>query len=216
MSSTPLPAVPHPPVFHTAFLDDRRRPEPTLSKAQTEDAPKKTRPLAASPMPAEFYSQYQCPVCHKAIAEKHGADFIGHTPCLHRGPCPRSSCIRAYYGTGGKWATPYEGTKPLFCQAAGCGRRIDGWCFAKAVMTPSGGAVLPMSVVDPALQKAFEKAKAKRDKEEKREKRENEKTEKRKRAEGEGCCGLPDVSPSRVLDCCFYVGTRGSQEDTLR
>ncbi|KAH6857028.1 hypothetical protein B0I37DRAFT_403461 [Chaetomium sp. MPI-CAGE-AT-0009] len=199
-STTPLPAVPHPPVFQTAFLDDRRVPE-TVPKHPTDNNPReKTRPLAASPHPAEFYSQYRCPVCRTTIAEKHGADFIGHTPCLHRGTCPRSSCIRAYYGTGGKWASPYEGTTPLFCQAAGCGRRIDGWCFARAVVTPSGGAVLPMSVEDPALRKAWEKERAKREREERKE-METDNREKEKKESGR----LSPTFPSKFANCCLYT-----------
>jgi hypothetical protein len=156
------------------YLDDRRVPEPTLPKHLTENPPpKKTRPLAASPQPAEFYSQYQCPVCHATIAEAHGADFIGHTPCLHRGPCPRWSCVRTYYGTSRKWNISYKGNQPLYCQAAGCGRKIEGWWYVKAVISPERRGVIPLAVQDPALEKAWEKVmkkeKAKREKEERME-----------------------------------------------
>lgn len=176
MSSAPLPDLPRPPIFPTVYLDDRRVPEPTLPKHPTENPPtKETHPLAASPQPAEFYSQYKCPVCHATIAEAHGADFVGHTPCLHRGPCPRWGCVRAYYGTSRKWNTSYEGSKPLYCQAAGCGRRIEGWWYAKAVFSPERNGVIPLAVQDPALERVWEKARkkemAEREKEERREKK---------------------------------------------
>ncbi|KAL2120168.1 hypothetical protein VTJ04DRAFT_4194 [Mycothermus thermophilus] len=167
-----LPSYPPVLLFPPAYLDHRRQPEPVISElgpSAPSYAPpakvKESRPLAASPTPARFYSQYKCPICNCTIAEAHGADYVGHTPCLHRGPCPNPKCIKAYYGrsSGGRpWAIPYEGSQPLYCQAAGCGRRIDGWTLVKAVMAPSRTAVMPVVVTDPELEKKMELARKRR------------------------------------------------------
>jgi hypothetical protein len=198
MATTPLPPLPEPPVFATAYLDHRRVPEVPLPRTLLDTPPKKAHPLAASAQPAEFYTQYKCPICRTTIAEKHGADFIGHYPCRHRGPCPKSRCIRAYYGTSKKWATPYSGTKPLYCQAAGCGRKIEGWCYVKAIITPQGKGVLPISVRDPALDKAWDKARAKRAEEERQAKKEEERKKRRDLASD-----MEDIFSWRALGTCI-------------
>jgi hypothetical protein len=53
---------------------------------------------------------------------------------MHRSTCQKPSCIRAYYGTCHGWASPYNDARPLYCQAAGCGRQIKAWCSYRAVL----------------------------------------------------------------------------------
>jgi hypothetical protein len=163
--------------------------------------------LAASAQPAKFYSQYECAICHARIADQHGADFVGHHPCRHRATCPRSSCVRAYYGTSRKWASPYTGKRPLYCQAAGCGRRIEEWCAYQAKLAPSNKAVFAIGVVDPRRVKAHKKAVKKRDKEARKEKKEKVNKEKKERREG-GCDGVSTLAS--VLLCCSIVFCGGS------
>ncbi|KAH6631381.1 hypothetical protein F5144DRAFT_647965 [Chaetomium tenue] len=132
-----------------------------------------------------------------------GADFIGHAPCLHRGTCPRASCIRAYYGSSRQWALPYDGGKPLFCQAAGCGRRIEAWCFVKAVASPRMGRVVALPQGDPVVEKAERKARMRewdreREREVREERRERKEREKREKENRQPLCG-------ERMDC--FLGT---------
>ncbi|KAK4098115.1 hypothetical protein N658DRAFT_488646 [Parathielavia hyrcaniae] len=86
---------------------------------QQNPPPRARHPLAASPYPAKFYSQYRCAVCRTQIGDAHGADFVGHMPCSHRSTCLKSSCIRAYYGKDARaWGVNgcrkiYRGPPPL-------------------------------------------------------------------------------------------------------
>ncbi|EAQ88470.1 predicted protein [Chaetomium globosum CBS 148.51] len=189
--SSASPPFDFPRLFPTGHTDER---EPNPPNPPTDHRPpKKTRPLAASPQPADFYWQYKCAICHAPIAQADGADFIGHAPCLHRGTCPRSSCIRAYYGGSRQWALPYErgssSSKPLFCQAAGCGGRIEAWCYVKAVASPRRGRVVALPQGDPKVEKAERKARMRewererevKERGERRERKEKEKREKENR-----------------------------------
>ncbi|KAK4245860.1 hypothetical protein C7999DRAFT_15966 [Corynascus novoguineensis] len=234
-TTSSLPPLPDLPIFATAYLDHRRVPEPTLpsrndptGKNTTNNQNKKnttgkTRPLAASRHPAAFYSQYKCPICGVTIAEEDGADFVGHAPCLHRGPCARSGCVRAYYGTSRKWGAKGDtaSIKPLYCQAAGCGRRIEGWCLARAVMSQTGRAVVPLSVRDPKVEREWERANAKLREGKAREGgmgAHGEDKNRRKKKDGRGEFELGSISGSKVLDaglvvvmccgavCCFPCG----------
>ncbi len=142
------------PVFAPVYFDHRREPEPTgpLDPSTAPAQQKKTGPLAAAPTPAKFYSQYSCPICNDPISHQHNADYIGNFPCLHRGPCVKPDCIRAFYGVEDKWASPYRGRKHLFCQAPGCGTEIEGWTYVQAVQTPMMqelGVVMPRVVRGP-------------------------------------------------------------------
>jgi hypothetical protein len=129
----------------------------------------KTNPLAASPQPYEFYPQDKCPVCKKDIAIEPGLDFIGHT-CKHRGTCVDKRCIREYYGSARKkhFCVPYQGEIPLYCQAPGCGEKIEAWCYVKTRLAFSGSTnhkyVRPEPIWNPKADKAIAKAKAKWDK----------------------------------------------------
>ncbi|KAL1839899.1 hypothetical protein VTJ49DRAFT_1034 [Mycothermus thermophilus] len=166
MSQPPNPSYPSLLLFPTAYLDHRRQPEPvitspdpsvsTTNPSKPNPKPTPTHPLAANPHPPAFYSQYTCPICTTPIATAHEANFVGHTPCLHRGTCPKPKCIKAYYGRssrGRPWGSSYAGGQTLYCQAAGCGERIEGWTLVKAVLAPSGRAVLPVVVKDPGFEK---------------------------------------------------------------
>jgi len=75
----------------------------------------------------------KCPICQVAILKTAFTDAIGNFPCAHPGTCPDSNCIKAYYGTTDKWATPYKGKQKLYCRAANCGAEIKGWCVVTAI-----------------------------------------------------------------------------------
>ncbi|KAL2018368.1 hypothetical protein VTK56DRAFT_903 [Thermocarpiscus australiensis] len=164
-------------------------PAPKQSEPSSSKPTKQTRPLAGSPHPAKYYSQIQCPICGTHIADGHDRHFIGHGPCLHRGPCPDPKCIKAYYGVSRQWANPYRGKKPLYCQAPGCGRRIEQWYFVRARLTGDGRTVWCSGQVDPALYKAWREEQdrwcAERRREREREREEEEKERKRREKETE-------------------------------
>jgi hypothetical protein len=175
-----MPAGPRPtdaPVFHFDDVeleygeDKRLRVKPPsfprpFPPQDTEKKPlERTNPLAASPQPYDFYPQDKCPVCEKDIATAPGLDFIGHT-CEHRGTCINKRCIREYYGSVSKknFCARYQGKIPLYCQAPGCGKKIEAWCYVKTRLAFSGGTnhkyVRPVPVSNPQVDKAIAKAKS--------------------------------------------------------
>ncbi len=146
------------PKFAPVYLDHRREPSTPLPQQETPSTPPAqqegavARPLATATPPAKFHSQYHCPICADAISHQHNADYLGNLPCLHRGPCTKPACVKAYYGHDSKWASPYHGRRHLFCQAAGCGAAVEGWTYVQAVQTPVMrrlGFVMPRVVRDP-------------------------------------------------------------------
>ncbi len=191
---TPFPQDP----FTAAPADSGQNQQPT-----------ETRPLAAAPTPARFYTQYRCPICADEIGHQDNANYIGNLPCTHRGPCTKPACVRAYYGTNAQWASPYRGRRRLVCQASGCGHEIEGWCLVESKTYPRGTAVFPRGVVDPVVVKEIEKEEA----DEKRERtrryeeahkqrvREDLRVEKM-RAEA-GKTKLGDITGGKCLDCCL-------------
>jgi hypothetical protein len=205
MPTTDAPTYPTTPTFGRAFLDHLRKPETPLPQDPSTKPPKPTSPLAASPQPAKFYSQYKCAICNTRIADQEDADFIGHHPCRHRSTCQKPSCVRAYYGTPNKWATPYTGTTPLYCQASGCGRQIEEWCAYHAQLAQSGNACFAIGMVDPKRMEAYQKAVKEREKEAKRERKEKKKKEKKEKKErrGSGCDGVDCLAGT--LLCCSFV-----------
>ncbi|KAK4149913.1 hypothetical protein C8A00DRAFT_46580 [Chaetomidium leptoderma] len=205
--------------FEYTFLDERRVPEtPPPPQNPLASPPKKTRPLAASAQPAEFYSQYQCPICGTRIADEHGANFIGHGSCLHRGTCTKPECIHAYYGTDKKWASPYKGCKTLYCQAAGCGKQIEEWCFVEAKMWKSGKIVFANHKIDPEVERAYysarnelferkdeEKAQEGKPEMKKESKEKKRKERKEKKSKDETWCEADSLTGSRFWDNCLMI-----------
>ncbi|KAL2127578.1 hypothetical protein VTI74DRAFT_10466 [Chaetomium olivicolor] len=194
----PRTEIPPYPVHHMfPLVELPPKPETPLPQNPFAPPPKETRPLAASPQPAKFYSQYQCAICDGPIATSHGANFIGNVPCLHRATCTRSSCVRTYYGTSKQWATPYKGRKKLYCQASGCGKEIEGWTLVEARGVPSGKWVSISIVQDPEAQRKHCKAEEKVAEEDRREReREQRKREKER-------CGGDYLTGSKAGDCCL-------------
>jgi hypothetical protein len=90
-------------------------------------------------------------------------------------------------------ATPYRGKKPLFCQAAGCGKRIEGWCYVETVLGRAGQAIIPISKEDPAVEKAKRKAE-----EAKRKREEKERAKQRE-------VRLGSLSGNQCLDCSIFM-----------
>jgi hypothetical protein len=200
----PGPRPPEAAIFHfddveLEYGEDKRlrvkppsfpRPVPPQDPAKTPL--ERTNPLAASPQPYELYPQDKCPVCEKDIATEPGLDFIGHT-CEHRGTCVNKRCIREYYGSASKknFCALYQGKIPLYCQAPGCGKKIEAWCYVKTRLAFSGSTnhkyVRPVPVSNPKVDKAIARAKAKWDKEKRKEEdaaeKEALKGEKNKRGE---------------------------------
>ncbi|KAK4172897.1 hypothetical protein QBC36DRAFT_361526 [Triangularia setosa] len=91
------------------------------------------KPLGYTPQPPMSlgFPQHLCPICSTPIGYGEGQDFTGNLPCKHRGPCSSEPCIMAYYGSLDRWALPYTGSKPVFCQAPGCRAQIEAWCQVK-------------------------------------------------------------------------------------
>lgn len=187
--SAKMPAGPRPtdaPTFHfddveLEYGEDKRLrvkppsfPRPIPRQDPAKLPLKKTNPLAASPQPYEFYPQDKCPVCKKDIASEPGLDFIGHT-CEHRGTCVDKRCIREYYGSASKtdFCARYQGEMPLYCQAPGCGKKIEAWCYVKTRLAFSGGTnhkyVRSVPVPNPKVDREIAKAKARWAKEKRKE-----------------------------------------------
>jgi hypothetical protein len=171
MPATAPPQPPVTPCFPAAQLGKWRVPEKPLPQDALAKPRNETCPLAASPQPAKFYTQYECAICGTRIGDKHDANFVGHHPCVHRSTCQKPSCIYAYYGTAHGWASPYDDARPLYCQAAGCGRRIKAWYSYRAVLGEgeNSDVVWARGIEDPVKVREYEQAVKKRREEEKKE-----------------------------------------------
>ncbi|KAK0736237.1 hypothetical protein B0T21DRAFT_311455, partial [Apiosordaria backusii] len=107
------------------------------------------------------YPQHLCPICSTPIGHGENQDFTGNLPCKHRGPCRSKKCIQAYYGSSDLWALPYTGTEPIYCQAPGCGARIEGWCEVKCIRSKGsklGGVYFNIAYRDPKVVEAEEES----------------------------------------------------------
>ena len=199
----------HPPTFESVKFGDKRVPETPFPQDPFTTPAQETRPLAAAPTPAKFYTQYRCPICNDEISHQTGADYIGNLPCTHRGPCVKPACVRAYYGRDDKWASPYGGRKRLFCQASGCGHEIEGWCLVETEKHFRADIVFPTGITDPAVVREVEREEVerRRAREEglKQKVREELRVEKmRAKADKEmGKTTLGDITGGKCMDCCL-------------
>ncbi|KXX80022.1 hypothetical protein MMYC01_203432 [Madurella mycetomatis] len=204
MQSALLPPHPYVTTFPPTYLDLLPAEEPQSTAAtQPTRPPSKHRPLAASPQPAAYYSQIKCPICKTHIADADGRNFIGNIACLHRGPCTNPKCIAAYYGVRDKWAFPYKGKKPLYCQAPGCrNREIKEWCLVECRLDPAYGCVRNNGTIHPNAMNEYEKAK---EEQWAREKKEEKRLQKEKEKERARYHDNDTSTGSRCLDCIIAL-----------
>ena len=203
-SDQPLARYEVNPSIDAVYLDSEGHLKHPIPQNPITRPANETWPLAASARPAGFYSQHQCAICNDPIAVKKDADFIGHGPCRHRGTCIKPKCIHAYYGTERKWASPYRGEKPLYCQVLGCGRKIEGWCHYNPRMGSGGEMVLAVYQRDPDFANAaFERGKDKQNDTGGHDEEDQQETQVQKQKQrGES---LGEVTGSKVGDFCMMV-----------
>lgn len=205
MRDRPRPPYPYKTTFPPTYLDLPPPEEPSEPQpGPPAKPPSKRHPLAAAPQPAAHYPQNKCPICKTPIADAQGHDFIGNVACLHRGPCTKPQCIEAYYGVSDKWASPYQGKTPLYCQAPGCKKReITAWCLVESTYNETYYCIYNQGTVHPNAKADYQKAEEKYWEEVKKEEaeieRKKEKEKKRKERADESLTG------SCLLDCCVTV-----------